>query len=85
MRVRAVSNGVVLQTANVSPGLNWGSPSGMQAGAQALEVLNAGGNVVASAGGGRCVSGGCPDGIYNMNVQVLGLVDGAGAGQSGSC
>lgn len=83
MQVRAISNGVTLQTANVFPGLNWGAPTGLQAGVQLLEVLDGSGNVVMSAAGGKCVSAGCPDGIYNMNVQVLGLTSGASSG--GSC
>lgn len=76
MQVRAISNGVVLQTAAVSPGLNSGSRSGVQAGNQLLELQDASGTVVWSATGGRCVSSGCPDGIYNMNYQVVGLAQG---------
>jgi len=83
MKVRAISNGVVLQTANVYPGMNWGSPSGVQAGVQRLELVDSTGKVVMSATGGKCVSSGCPDGIYNMNFQVVGL--GNGNGFSGSC
>ena len=83
MQVRTISNGVVLQTANVYPGMNWGSPSGVQAGVQVLELVDSGGNVVMSATGGKCVSSGCPDGIYNMNYQVVGLENGSGS--AGSC
>jgi len=83
MQVRAISNGITLQTAAVSPGLNWGSPTGVQAGAQVLQVLDKSGNIVMSATGGKCVSAGCPDGIYNMNYQVVGLASGASSG--GSC
>jgi glucan endo-1,3-alpha-glucosidase len=83
MQVRTISNGVTLQTAAVSPGLNWGSPTGVKAGVQTLEVLDASGKVVMSATQGKCVSAGCPDGVYNMNYQVLGLASGAGNG--GSC
>ena len=83
MQVRAISNGVVLQTATVYPGMNWGSPSGVQAGVQMLELVDAGGNVVMTATGGKCVSSGCPDGVYNMNFQVVGLENGSGA--AGNC
>ena len=83
MKVRVLSNGVVLQTTGVYPGLNYGSPSGIQAGVQRLEVVDASGNVVMSATGGKCVSNGCPDGIYNMNYQVVDLV--GGSASQGSC
>ncbi len=83
MQVRVISNGVTLQTAAVSPGLNWGSPTGVEAGVQTLQVLDASGNIVMSATDGKCVSAGCPDGIYNMNYQVIGLASGSGGG--GSC
>lgn len=36
-----------------------------------------------TAGGGRCVSSKCPDCIFNMNPQVLGLT--AGAKDAGTC
>lgn len=83
MQVRAISNGSTLQTAAVSPGLNWGSPTGVQAGVQRLEVLDGSGNIVMSATGGECVSAGCPDGVYNMNYQVVGLASDSSSG--GSC
>ena len=76
MEVRAISNGVVLQTVGVNPGLNMGSPHGLQYGAQMLQLLDSGGDVVMSTGQGACVSSDCPDGIYNMNLQVVGLVEG---------
>lgn len=83
MKVRAISNGVVLQEVSGWPGMNWGSPSGVQAGVQRLEVVDGSGNVVMVATGVKCVDAGCPDGIYNMNYQVVGLVDGSAA--QGSC
>lgn len=83
MSVRGWSAGKMLQSVKVGEGLNWGSFAGLQAGAQTIELLDAGGMVVMSAGGGKCVSGGCPDGIYNMNVQVAGLE--AGGASAGSC
>ncbi len=73
MQVRATSNGVVLQTVGVYPGLNYGSPAGVQAGVQTLQLLDAGKNVVMTSTTGMSVSSGCPDGIYNMNYQVVGL------------
>lgn len=76
MRISAISNGVVLQNVGVNPGLNMGSPHGLHYGAQMLELLDSGGNVVMSTGKGACVSSNCPDGIYNMNLQVVGLVEG---------
>ena len=78
MTVRLTSNGAVISTVNVNPGLNFGSPTGVQAGAQMLELLNPAGSVVMTATGGLCVSSGCPDGMYNMNYQVIGLSKGGG-------
>lgn len=78
MRVRATSNGVVISTVSVNSGLNFGSPTGVQAGAQMLELLNSAGTVVMTATDGACVSSGCPLGMYNMNYQVVGLSHGGG-------
>lgn len=50
-----------------------GEAFGVQAGGQSLQLLNADGGVVMTAGGGAGVSAGCPDGVYNMNYQVVGL------------
>lgn len=82
MKVRATSNGVVISTVDVNPGLNFGSPTGVKAGAQMLELLDSAGKVVMTSTGGQCVSSGCPEGMYNMNYQVVGLSDGGG---SASC
>lgn len=82
MKVRATSNGAVISTVDVNPGLNFGSPTGVKAGAQMLELLNSAGTVVMTATGGLCISSGCPEGMYNMNYQVVGLNDGDG---SASC
>ena len=82
MKVRATSNGKVLSTVSVNPGLNFGSATTVQAGSQLLEVLNSAGSVVMSATGGECISSGCPQGFYNMNFQVAGLQTGS---QSASC
>ncbi len=76
MQIKAISNGAVLETVGVNPGLNFGSPHGLQYGAQMLQLVDSGGNVVMSTGQGACVSSDCPDGIYNMNLQVVGLVEG---------
>ena len=73
MQIRATSNGVVLATVAGKAGLNMGAPSGVKAGEQRLEVLNSAGTVVLRATNGRCVSSGCPDGIYDFNYQVVGL------------
>ena len=52
-------------------GLNYGSaPIG--AGFPKLEFVQ-GGSVTLAAAGGRCVSDNCPDCIFNMNPQVVGL------------
>ena len=77
MKVRATSNGKVLSTVSVNPGLNWGSPTGVQAGSQLLELLNSAGTVVMSATGGECVASGCSASPYNMNYQVVGLNTGS--------
>ena len=77
MKVRLTSNGHVISTVNVNPGLNFGSPAGVRAGTQLLQLLNAAGTVVMTATGGACVSAGCPLGLYNMNYQVVGLSNGA--------
>ncbi len=56
-------------------GLNYGAGPGLCAGLQRLEVKDASGKMVKVAACGRCVSAGCPDHIYNMNPQVVGLSD----------
>lgn len=80
MQVRGISNGNVLQTVNIYPGMSYGSFNGVQAGTQFLELLDSGGNVVMATGQGGCVATNCPDGLYNMNYQVLGLVQGGNGG-----
>jgi glucan endo-1,3-alpha-glucosidase len=75
MKVRLTSNGVVISTVGVVPGLNYGATAGVKAGAQKLELLDANGKVVLSAVNGRPVSTGCPGGIYNMNYVVLPLIE----------
>lgn len=76
MRIRAVSNDVVLSTVGVGSGLNYGAPDEVKVGEQRLELLDAAGDIVMSAIGGRRVEVDCPDGIYNMNYQVVGMAHG---------
>ncbi|CAF9933479.1 MAG: hypothetical protein ALECFALPRED_005605 [Alectoria fallacina] len=78
MQIRATSNGAVISTVAVNPGLNFGSPTGVQAGAQMLQLLNSAGAVVMTATGGACVASVCPAGMFNMNYQVVGLSAGGG-------
>ena len=78
MKVRATSNGAVISTVAVNPGLNFGAPTGVQAGAQMLQLLNSAGAVVMTATGGACVASVCPAGMFNMNYQVAGLSAGGG-------
>ncbi|KAF4543416.1 Glycoside hydrolase family 71 [Lasiodiplodia theobromae] len=61
-------------------GLNYGNFSGMREGKQCVEVRDKEGTLVAVAKGGREVSKDCPDGIYNLNPQVLELSENVGDG-----
>lgn len=61
-------------------GLNYGNFSGMREGKQCVEVRDKEGSLVAVAKGGREVSKDCPDGIYNLNPQVLELSENVGDG-----
>jgi hypothetical protein len=82
-QVRAISNGVVSASVQLSPGLNYGSfPA--SAGQQRLEVLASDGSVQMAAAGGRCISSECPDCIYNMNPQVVPLLEDTSA-RVGKC
>lgn len=81
--VRLISNGVVLATVPLSAGLNYGAQPGVIAGPQRMELINSAGTVILVARGGRCVSGGCPDCIYNMNYQVAELT--IDTGDDGIC
>lgn len=75
------SGGTLLkQGIALSAGLNYGEVPGMKAGVQKMEMLDEGGNIFMTATGGRCVSSGCPDFIYNMNYQVIGLTLGTAEG-----
>jgi len=77
MQIRTITNGRMDYIPG-RPGLNYGTVP-IEAGFQRLELLDQAGNVLLAASGGRCVSSGCPDCIYNMNYQVVGLVKDTGA------
>jgi len=55
----------------LNQGLNFATVSVLYAGDQWADVVDGNGNVVYRATGGMAVSGDCPDGIYNMNYQVV--------------
>lgn len=67
------SDGTPISTAPLRPGLNSGIADGVKPGWQRMHVLDGRGDLILVAAGGRCVSEGFPDGIYNMNPQVVGL------------
>ncbi|EKG13545.1 Glycoside hydrolase family 71 [Macrophomina phaseolina MS6] len=77
-KLRMWSGGVQVGAAvPLVPGLNSGVFGALNPGGQRLEVLNKENRVVMRAAGGRCVTKTCPDGIYNLNPQVVGLQMGA--------
>ena len=82
MQVRLISNGVVIDTISLVPGLNYGQSGGVLPGPQRMELIS-GNSVQMAATGGRCISAGCPDCIYNMNFQVVELK--ADTGAVGDC
>ncbi|KAF1985726.1 glycoside hydrolase family 71 protein [Aulographum hederae CBS 113979] len=71
-KVRLISGGQILQTVSLTQGLNYGSAI-ITTGFQRMELLDASGAKIGAAAGGRCVTNGCPDCIFNMNPQVVGL------------
>ncbi|GME60266.1 glucan endo-alpha-glucosidase agn1 [Neofusicoccum parvum] len=75
LRVRGFSGGEAVGDVELMAGLNFGNFSGLREGPQCLEVRDGEGALVAVARGGRNVSSDCPDAIYNLNPQVLGLAD----------
>ena len=83
--LRAYSNGQLLRgTASLSPGgLIYGAFEGVSAGFQRMEVVGSDGTILAVAAGGRCISDGCPDCIYNLNPIVVGF--GTDTGAVGTC
>lgn len=62
----------------LSAGLNYGSITSRSRGAQFMQVLDKGGNVLLSAAGGECVYGPqeCLRYIYDMNYSVVGFQQG---------
>ncbi|KAI0169889.1 glycoside hydrolase family 71 protein [Hypoxylon sp. FL1284] len=73
-KVRVSSGGSVLATQPVAgPGLSYNSVPGLRAGPQKIELLDAQGNVVASADGKQDVGTDPTDGFCNYNYYVSGL------------
>ncbi|RYP92567.1 hypothetical protein DL770_001325 [Monosporascus sp. CRB-9-2] len=74
MRVRVISGGRVLAEQPVGPGLNYNSVAGMGLGAQKIELLNAGGAVIATANSNLDVTD-RPNqyGFCDYNYRVAGL------------
>ncbi|KAG9229042.1 putative glucan endo-1,3-alpha-glucosidase agn1 [Amylocarpus encephaloides] len=77
--VSLVSGCEELGSVKLMPGLNYGATSTIKPGRQRMVVTDEEGKVVLAASNRRDVSAGCPDGIYNMNPQVVGLGDDASA------
>ena len=73
--VQFTSGGVVIATFYLYRGLNYGSIFGVNEGHQSMQLYD--------INRGRCVSAECPDCIYNMNPQVVGL--GSNPGDTGQC
>lgn len=71
----AYSDNTLIGQWDLKAGLNYAAAAGLRAGIARLEVRDGAANLIKVAAGGRCVSSGCPDGIYNMNPQVVGLSD----------
>ncbi|OTB02641.1 glycoside hydrolase family 71 protein [Hypoxylon sp. CI-4A] len=71
--VRITSGGNVIATQPVGAGLSYNSVPGLVTGAQKLELLDASGNVVASADSKVDVSDSATDGFCNYNYYVAGL------------
>jgi glucan endo-1,3-alpha-glucosidase len=72
-QVRVSSGGQVLTTQAVAAGLSYNSIEGLETGAQLLELLDGGGNVIASARSKVDVSGQSTNGFCNFNYFVAGL------------
>ena len=79
--LNAVSNGVVTVIPNLQQGLNYGSVD-IQPGYQRMELVS-GDQIILAATGGRCISAGCPDCVYNMNPQVIAFLP--DTGDLGTC
>jgi hypothetical protein len=80
LKATCYSGGVAIGAVRtLIPGLNYGSCQGVNAGTQRLTVETAGGVLLSAANGVACVSGGCPQGMYNMNYQTASLATDNGA------
>ncbi|KAK0645359.1 hypothetical protein DIS24_g7965 [Lasiodiplodia hormozganensis] len=73
--LRGFSGGEKIGEVDLVPGFNFGNFSALREGAQCMEVRDKDSNLVAVARGGGEVTSDCPDGIYNLNPQVVGLSD----------
>ncbi|KAJ4307387.1 hypothetical protein N0V84_012774 [Fusarium piperis] len=84
--MRVHSGGKTDTITGLKAGLNSGNTQ-LNAGAQTVEILNSAGQVVAVAGGGRCVYGGdaCPDCTYNINPNVVEFTSGSKLPASSKC
>ncbi|KAJ3462338.1 hypothetical protein MRS44_007124 [Fusarium solani] len=84
--MRVNSGGKTDTITGLKAGLNSGNTQ-LNAGAQTVEILNSAGQVVAVAGGGRCVYGGdvCPDCTYNVNPNVVEFTSGSKLPASSKC
>ncbi|RMJ16036.1 hypothetical protein CDV36_004309 [Fusarium kuroshium] len=84
--MRVNSGGKTDTITGLKGGLNSGNTQ-LNAGAQSVEILNSAGQVVAVAGGGRCVYGGdaCPDCTYNVNPNVVEFTSGSNVPASSKC
>ncbi|EHL00387.1 putative Glucan endo-1,3-alpha-glucosidase agn1 [Glarea lozoyensis 74030] len=71
--VSFTSGSTQLASANLVPGFNYGATSTIKAGAQKMVLKDGSGKTLLTAASTRDVSSGCPDGIYNLNPQVVGL------------
>ncbi|KAH7046817.1 glycosyl hydrolase family 71-domain-containing protein [Macrophomina phaseolina] len=73
LTLRGYSGGEKLGEVALVPGLNFGNFSTLKEGKQCMEVRNGQGRLVLVASGGRDVTSDCPDGIFNLNPQILEL------------
>ncbi|KAI2782674.1 glycoside hydrolase family 71 protein [Daldinia loculata] len=73
LSVRVSSGGQVLATQAVRGGLNYNSVVGVTTGAQKIELIDGGGQVIASANGVVDVSNDATNGFCNYNYYVAGL------------
>ncbi|KAJ7346999.1 glycoside hydrolase [Mycena albidolilacea] len=81
--IRITSGSTVTNYPISSFGFHYGSTA-KKSGQQKIEVFS-GGTLIAVGQGGRCVSAQCPDGIYNMNDIVVGVVNPSLAPPVSSC